>query len=118
MYMIDVRSCECNTVEMEGAKGVQMQWLLDEQSCDAPGFAMRRFILEPGGYTPLHAHPWEHEVFVVRGTGEISHGDRVSSFGPETAILVEADEEHQFRNTGSEPLEFLCLVPNGPATAR
>ena len=26
-------------------------------------------------------------------------------------ILVPADEEHQFRVVGDQPLKFLCLVP-------
>ena len=115
MHMIDVEQCDCNAVEMDGARGVTMQWLLDGR-CDADNFAMRRFILEPGGYTPRHTHPWEHEVYVIRGVGEVTHADGVSCFAPDTAILIKPDEIHQFRNTGVEPLEFLCLVPNGPAT--
>ena len=27
----------------------------------ADNFCMRIFELAPGGYTPRHAHPWEHE---------------------------------------------------------
>ncbi len=118
MHIVDVEGCECSQVEIEGAKGVRMQWLLDERASHAPNFAMRRFIVEPGGYTPRHSHPWEHEAYVVRGVGEVYHGSSVSSFAPDTAILIEPDEEHQFRNTGVEPLEFLCMVPNGPATER
>lgn len=116
MHMIDVEHCECSDVETEGAKGVSMQWLLDEPTCDAPNFAMRRFIVEPGGHTPRHSHAWEHEVYVIRGVGKVVHGDGVSCVAPDTALLIEPHEEHQFRNTGVEPLEFLCLVPNGPAT--
>ena len=28
-----------------------------------------------------------------------------------SVMYVEADQTHQFRNTGSEPVEFICLVP-------
>jgi quercetin dioxygenase-like cupin family protein len=118
VHIVDVEQCECNAVEMEGCRGVQIQWLLAAEECGAPNFAMRRFIVEPGGHTPLHTHDWEHEVYIVRGCGEITHGDEVSDFAADTALLVEPGEEHQFRNTGDEPLEFLCLVPNGPATER
>ncbi len=116
MHMMDVKNCECNVVETEGAEGVTIQWLLDEPGCGTPNFAMRRFVVEPGGYTPRHRHPWEHEVYIVRGVGEAIHNGGVSCFAPDTAIFIEPNEEHQFRNTGVEPLEFLCLVPNGPAT--
>ncbi len=118
MHIVDVVDCDCKDVEVEGAKGVKIQWLLAEEECGAPNFAMRRFIVEPGGCTPLHTHDWEHEVYIVRGVGEVTHRGGVTHFAPDTAILIEPDEEHQFRNTGVEPLEFLCMVPNGPATER
>lgn len=117
MHMVDVEHCNCHAVgEEDGAKGVVMQWLLDSR-CGAENFAMRRFVIEPGGFTPLHAHPWEHEVYVIRGVGEVTCGGQVSCFAPDTALLIDPDEEHQFRNTGVEPLEFICMVPKGPATA-
>ncbi len=118
MHIVDVVHCDCSVVETDGAKGVEIQWLLAEEECDAPNFAMRRFVVEPGGHTPHHCHAWEHEVYVVRGVGEVVHGDKVTRFGPDTAFLLEPNEKHQIRNTGVEPLEFLCLVPNGPATER
>ncbi len=115
MHMVNVAQSDLFAVEVEGARGVRMQWLLDQRH-GADNFAMRRFVVEPGGHTPRHTHPWEHEVFIIRGVGEVVHADGVSTFGPDTAILIAPEEEHQFRNTGVEPLEFLCLVPTGPAT--
>lgn len=116
MHLVDVETCEIDDVETEGAEGVTIQWLLDEPGCGAPNFAMRRFVVVPGGHTPRHTHDWEHEVYIVRGTGEVVHSQGVSCVAPDTAIFIEPGEVHQFRNTGVEPLEFLCLVPNGPAT--
>ena len=77
---------------------------------------MRRFVVEPGGHTPSHAHPWEHEVYILRGQGEAVLDDGPVPFAPDNAIFIPPDERHQFRNTGVEPIEMLCLVPNGPAT--
>ena len=31
---------------------------------------------------------------------------------PGVAVYVAPDEIHQFRNTGSGPLKFLCLIPH------
>ena len=55
-------------VEMEGSHGCQVRWLLGERD-GTPNFAMRQFEVAPGGYTPRHSHPYEHEVFVLEGEG-------------------------------------------------
>jgi quercetin dioxygenase-like cupin family protein len=100
-----------------GATGVRIQWLLDE-GCGAPHFSLRRFEIDPGGHTPRHAHPWEHEVYVLAGRGTVVAGDESRPLQPDDAVLVAPDESHQFRAADDERLVVLCLVPNGPATAR
>ena len=47
----------------------------------APNFTMRHFEVAPGGRTPFHAHPWEHEVYVLSGTGKVRQkgGERAPS---------------------------------------
>jgi quercetin dioxygenase-like cupin family protein len=98
-------------VTMEGSSGCQVRWLVDE-SQGAPNFAMRQFEVAPGGYTPQHSHPYEHEVFVLEGRGVVMEGNLEHPLKAGDFVLVTPDEVHQFRNTGSTPLKFLCLVPN------
>ena len=98
-------------VTMEGSHGCQVRWLVDEAN-GAPNFAMRQFEVAPGGYTPRHSHPYEHEVFVLEGEGVVLEGDTEHSLAAGDFVLVTPDEVHQFRNTGDVPLKFLCLVPN------
>jgi quercetin dioxygenase-like cupin family protein len=98
-------------VTMPGATGCRVRWLVDEQN-GAPNFAMRQFEVAPGGFTPKHSHPYEHEVFVLEGEGVVLEGDTEHALRPGVCVLVVPDEVHQFRNTGSTPLKFLCLVPN------
>jgi quercetin dioxygenase-like cupin family protein len=74
-------------------------------------FHLRRFRLLPGGYTPLHTHPWEHEVFVLAGQGELITPDGPRSFAAGAAIFVDPGLRHQFRNVGDGELEFLCAIP-------
>jgi quercetin dioxygenase-like cupin family protein len=101
----------------EGAMGVRIQWMLDE-STGAPTFSLRRFEIDPGGYTPLHAHAWEHEVYILAGRGVVHCEGEDTHLEPDDAVLVSPDERHQFRAADNERLVLLCLVPNGPATAR
>lgn len=97
-------------VEMDGAVGVKIRVIISEND-GAPNFIMRRFTIEPGGHTPYHTHPWEHELYVLSGRGEAMQKGEAKELTPGTCVLVIPDEEHNFVNTGNEPLEFLCLVP-------
>ena len=109
-----VNSCEQvaqQPVEMEGSQGCQVRWLLGERD-GAPNFAMRQFEVAPGGFTPRHSHPYEHEVFILEGHGEVFEGDSPHPLAAGDVVFVKPDEVHQFRNTGDVPLKFLCLVPN------
>ncbi len=104
-------------VEMEGASGCRVRWLLGERDA-APNFAMRQFEVAPGGYTPRHSHPYEHEVFVLEGEGVVFEGSQPHKLQAGDVVLVHPDEVHQFRNTGAAPLKFLCLVPNSATGQR
>lgn len=97
-------------VEMEGAHGCTVRWLVGSPE-GAPNFAMRQFEIEPGGYTPRHHHPYEHEVFVLEGQGVVLEGDVEHGLKAGDVIFVAPDEVHQFRNTGGQPMKFLCMVP-------
>lgn len=97
-------------VQMEGATGVRMRMLIGPGE-GAPTFHMRHFEVQPGGHTPHHQHDYEHEVLILRGQGvaRSEGGDRPFRVGD--VIWVPANEKHQFRNTGGEPVEFICLIP-------
>lgn len=98
-------------VTMEGAAGCRVRWLIGEGE-QAPNFAMREFEVAPGGHTPKHFHDYEHEVYVLAGRGEVVDGDQRRSLSPGDVVFVAPNDVHQFCNTGSEPMRFLCLIPN------
>ncbi|MFP4331519.1 MAG: cupin domain-containing protein [Spirochaetaceae bacterium] len=98
-------------VEMEGVNGASKQVPVGIAD-GAPNFSMRVFTLEAGGYTPYHNHPWEHENYVISGSGVIRTADgqeRPISAGD--FIFISPGEQHQFRNNADEELQFICLVP-------
>ncbi|HUY33774.1 MAG TPA: cupin domain-containing protein [Pirellulales bacterium] len=103
-------------VTMPGAIGCAVRWLVGETD-GAPNFAMRQFEVQPGGCTPRHSHPYEHEVFVLEGAGVVFEGDVEHPLRAGDVIYVAPDEVHQFRNNGATPLKFLCLVPNSSKNA-
>ena len=99
-----------NAVEMDGVEGVGIRWLISKDD-GAENIAMRMFEVEPGGHTPFHIHPHEHEVFAVAGNGVFVCEGKEHEFGPEHVIFVPGGVEHQFKNTGDSVLRFLCIIP-------
>jgi len=95
----------------EDAKGVWIRWVIREED-GAKNFVMRHFEIEPGGYTPHHTHPWEHEVFILGGSGVLVGEDSETEFGEGDVIFVPASEKHQFKNTGRGSLRLLCMIPS------
>jgi len=78
----------------------------------APNFSMRKFTLGRGGCSPYHTHPWEHEVYILSGLGEVRFaGGGSQDVEPGDYAFVPPNDEHQFANRGDEPFEFLCMVP-------
>ncbi len=94
-----------------GTVGVKMRWLIGAKD-GAPLFAMRHFELAAGGSTPHHAHPWEHEVYVLAGQGTLVCESGERAFAAGDSIFIPGGEKHQFRNASPRPLEFLCMVPH------
>lgn len=111
MKVVNYESIEQNPVEMQGANGCSMRQLVTDAD-GAPNFAMRQFEVAPGGNTPLHSHPYEHEVFVLEGQGIVMEGDQERPLQKGDVVYVAPDDVHQFKNVGDGPLKFLCLVPN------
>lgn len=105
---------EAHEVEMEGASRCKVRWLVGERD-GAPTFAMRQFELAPGGHTPRHYHPYEHEIYVLDGEGVVVDGDRQRKLKAGDVVFVEPNDVHQFRNTGTDVLKVLCLIPNSAA---
>jgi quercetin dioxygenase-like cupin family protein len=94
----------------EGASRLKVRWLITKDM-GAPNFAMRLFEMKPGGNSPLHTHPWEHEVFILEGEGVAVGADKKDRFKAGAAVFVAPNELHQFKNNGKSTLRFLCLVP-------
>jgi len=80
-----------------------------------PNFALRRFIMQPGGGMPLHTNTVEHEQYVLRGRARVVIGERSHDVKTGDVVFIAAGVPHSYKATSShEPFEFLCVVPNGP----
>jgi len=111
MYITSLENVSKVIPKMEGAKGVYKQIPLSKEN-GAPNFSFRVFTIEPGGYTPLHNHPFEHMNYVIEGKGTaIVEGDEIDIKEGAFALILPG-ETHQYRNTStSGSLIIICAVP-------
>jgi quercetin dioxygenase-like cupin family protein len=99
-----------NVKAIVAAPGVTMRVVAGPAE-KAPTFVMRVFEIEKGSATPLHTHPWEHEVFILEGKGTLKSGDKEIPLSAGDAAVVLPSEQHSFINAGQEILRLICVVP-------
>jgi quercetin dioxygenase-like cupin family protein len=83
---------------------------------EAPHFALRRFIMQPGGGMPAHTNTVEHEQYVLRGRARVGIGDQVHDVRAGDVVFIPAGTPHWYQAQPGEAFEFLCIVPNLPDT--
>ncbi len=113
MYITSIGEIEPQDVAKttDGAKDITIRWLVTKD-IGAPTFEFRYFEVQPGGYSPLHRHSWEHGVFIVKGKAiAVTENGKEVEMGPGGAALVRPWELHQFKNPGPEVLGFICIIP-------
>ncbi|MFW9986158.1 MAG: cupin domain-containing protein [Candidatus Odinarchaeota archaeon] len=98
------------TVTMYGATGTTIRWLINKDN-GARTFAMRRFEVQPGGEIPLHDHDADHEIYILSGEGIAFTETQEIAIKPDMFLYVPPNEAHGYRNTGNNPLVFLCVIP-------
>lgn len=81
---------------------------------EGPNFALRRFIMQPGGGMPRHTNTVEHEQYVLRGRATIGIGGEEREVREGDVVFIPAGTPHWYRAHEGEPFEFLCVVPNAP----
>lgn len=111
MQVIETNKMEAQPVVSPEVKDIAIKWVIDDKT-GAPNFAMRIFDIAPGGYTPLHTHDWEHEIYIISGAAiAVGEGDEKRTVKAGDAVFVPGGELHQFRNEGAEVLKMMCLIP-------
>jgi quercetin dioxygenase-like cupin family protein len=95
-------------------KGTTRQVLIGPD--EGPHFAMRRFVIEPGGGMPAHTNTVEHEQYVLAGRATIGIGDETREVRRGDVVYISAGTPHWYQAHDGEAFEFLCVVPNLPDT--
>jgi len=103
---------EVDAQTVPAGEGTTIQVLVSPE--EGPNFALRKFVMAPGGGMPRHTNEVEHEQYVLRGRARVGLGDDVVEAGAGDVLLIPGGLPHWYENIGDEPYEFLCIVPNLP----
>ncbi len=117
MFITDAASVSAEKLELGGAAGSSIKWLVGPRQ-GANNFSMRLVTVAPGGRTPDHAHDWEHQWYVLSGSADAVDADgNLHPLGPGAVVYIPEDERHNIQNTGSGPLELICMIKCTPDSA-
>jgi len=110
MLVTNAADVPAQKLDLGGAAGSSIKWLVGPDQ-GANNFAMRLVTVAPGGRTPDHAHDWEHQWYVLAGSGEaVDAAGGLHPVGPGSVVYVPEEEKHNLQNTGEEPLELICMI--------
>lgn len=96
-------------VKVDAGRGVSMQVLISGD--EAPNFAFRKFVIEPGGHMPKHTNLVEHEQYVLKGSATLEIKDEVHEVSIGDSVYIPEQVPHSYK-AGKEGFEFICVVPN------
>jgi mannose-1-phosphate guanylyltransferase/mannose-6-phosphate isomerase len=87
---------------------VHRPWGWYDSIDEAERFKVKRIMVKPGASLSLqkHHHRAEHWI-VVRGTAEITNGDKVMLLTENQSTYIPLGEVHRLANPGSIPLEII-----------
>lgn len=109
MYLTkDVPREEYESYSEPGFAGVLRRRLLNPEN-SSKQFALRSYIINPGGHTALDKHSHEHGVYIMSGELEGRVGDRQMVLRTGDVLHIASDEPHQFINRTNEYAKFLCV---------
>jgi quercetin dioxygenase-like cupin family protein len=107
------KSSELKSISFKGdlVKGASMKVLVSAEQ-GWHDHVMRIIEVESGGHTPKHQHPWPHINYFISGKGELEIDGVIHLVESGDYAFVDELLLHQFRNTSTETLKFICIVPS------
>ena len=70
VYIVNREQVSEEPLLIRDAKSTKVRYLIDQRH-GANNFYLRIYEIGPGGQTPHDQHPYEHEVYVLRGRAKL-----------------------------------------------
>jgi quercetin dioxygenase-like cupin family protein len=73
---------------------------------------LRRFDIGPFGFIGVHAHPEEHQMYILNGPIHLVDKDNKEyPVQQDTFVYMPPNEAHGYRNPNDYTVSFLCGIP-------
>lgn len=83
--------------------------ILAPRNSETQSQSLAEAMVDVGATTQAHSHPDTEELYyILRGSGMMAIEAEHRSVTVGDGICIPAGKRHQIRNTGQEPLVFLC----------
>ena len=102
MYVKKVKDVESTIIG--AGQGTSRQVLISPEQ--GPNFAMRKFVMQPGGDIPAHTNAVEHEQYVLSGRARIGIGDEVYSVEKDDVVFIPAEYHTGMKFRATSLLSF------------
>jgi quercetin dioxygenase-like cupin family protein len=92
-----------------GARGYEYIEIVADDSEYTSAYSCELVRLGPGDHSPTHVEDYNHLLFFVEGSGEITIGAKTWPLRPGSYAKVEAGKKHSLRNLGDTDMLIVTV---------
>jgi quercetin dioxygenase-like cupin family protein len=94
---------------LEGARGYESMEIVAGEPEYTSAYSCEYVRVPPGAHSVTHVEDYNHLVFFVEGSGEITIGEETWPLSPGSYAKVKAGSEHSVRNLGDDDMLILTV---------
>ena len=93
-----------------GSQKTAIRWFRRPE--ESTHFMLRRFDIEAGGFIGVHAHPEEHQMYILKGPIVLlDQNNKETVVQADEFIYMPPNEPHGYKNPNTFGVAFLCGIP-------
>jgi quercetin dioxygenase-like cupin family protein len=105
----NVRDRGWQDAKLPGARGYESMEIVADDPDYTSAYSLEYLRLGAGDESRPHVEAWNHLLFFLEGSGEITIGDRTWPIRPGSYAKVKAGARHSVRNLGDTDMLLLAI---------
>jgi quercetin dioxygenase-like cupin family protein len=95
--------------DLPGARGYASMEIVAEEPEYTSAYSCEYVRVPPGAHSVTHVEDYNHLLFFVEGSGEVTIGEKTWPLRPGSYAKVKAGEKHSVRNLGDGDMLILTV---------